>query len=92
MVTRLPEEQEAQPVLPLEYAQPQPRTSRRDLWLGLLVSFFLANGVGWMIFGILMREGWRDDHAGPVAVGLAFIVLALSLAATILWLRRALPR
>ena len=41
--------------------------------------FFVAFGVGWLIFGILMAMGMRDDHAGPIAIGVASLVFGVSL-------------
>lgn len=69
------------PLATLDYAPPPPRgTSLRDMVWGIMVSVFLANGVGWSVFGLLMMIGYRDDHAGPVAIGLASVTLGLSLA------------
>src|SRR5687768_14734702 len=61
----------------LEYQPPQPRNPRRgDMVWGVVISVLVAKGVGWMIFGMLMMVARvRDDEAGPVAVGAAFIVL-----------------
>ena len=54
---------------------------------GVLISVFLAMGVGWFIFGALMMLGHRDDHAGPIAVGAGFITLAAGIAAALTWTR-----
>jgi len=80
------------PPLPvaLEYQPPQPRAGRRgDMAWGIVVSVLIANGVGWMLFGMLMIARMRDDEAGPVAVGAAFIVLGLGIAGSLAWTRRA---
>jgi hypothetical protein len=99
MVTRLPDEGEAlrppalpQPVVPLEYAPPQARSSRRDFWLGLVIAIVFAGGVGSLTFGLLMSSGWRDDYAIPVAFGLGLMMLALQLAGLLWWLRRSSSR
>ena len=77
------------PPVALEYQPPQPPTRRRgDMGWGLLISFFLAMGVGWFIFGALMMIGHRDDHAGPIAVGAGFFVLGAGIAAALAWTRR----
>ena len=54
--------------------------------------FVFAGGVGSFTFGVLMSNGWRDDYAGPVAFGLALMVLALALAGLFLWVRRTPPQ
>ena len=78
-----------QAAIPLGYAPPeQGRRSRRDMWWGIVISVFLANGVGWLTFGFLMMQGMRDDHAGPMAVGLAFITLGCGLAGMLYWTRQ----
>jgi hypothetical protein len=71
----------ALPVTTLDYASPPPRgSSRRDTAWNIVIGILLANGVGWATFGLLMMNGYRDDDAGPVAVGLASVTLGLSLA------------
>jgi len=83
--SRLPPPLEDSPrrsVLPLEYAPPAQRPSRRDAVWGVVISILLANGVGWLSFGMGMVTGMRDDYAGPIAVGLASITLGLGLAGT----------
>ena len=55
---------------------------------GLLISFFFAKGIGWFVFGLLMMAGYRDDYAGPVAVGAAFITLGAGTAGSLAWSRR----
>ena len=55
---------------------------------GVVISVLVANGFGWVIFGLLMMAGQRDDNAGPIAVGVAFIVLGAGLAASLAWTRR----
>jgi len=56
---------------------------------GVVISILIANGVGWLIFGALMMLARvRDDEAGPVAVGAAFIVLGVGLAGSLMWTRR----
>jgi hypothetical protein len=81
------------PPVALEYQPPQPRQRRTsDMIWGLIISVLIANGVGWMIFGSLMMMGQRDDHAGPVAVGAAFIVFGAGLAGSLAWTRRRQPQ
>ena len=78
-----------QPPVALEYQPPQPRASRRaDMVWGVVISFLLAKGVGWMLFGMLMIARVRDDEAGPVAVGAAFIILGVGIAGSLAWTRR----
>ena len=62
--------------------------STRELWLGIAASMFICGGVGSLLFGALMGLGWRDDHAGPVAVGAAFMGLGACFVAMIVWFRR----
>lgn len=62
--------------------------STRELWLGIMASVFVSSGFGLLLFGALMGLGWRDDHAGPVAVGAAFIGLGGSFIAMLVWFRR----
>jgi hypothetical protein len=76
------------PPVALEYQPPQPRRGRGDMGWGILISVFLAKGVGWFIFGALMMMGYRDDHAGPVAVGAGFFVLGAGIAGALAWTRR----
>jgi hypothetical protein len=77
------------PPVALEYQPPQPRAARRgDMVWGVAISVLIANGVGWMLFGMLMMSNVRDDYAGPVAVGAAFIVLGVGIAASLAWTRR----
>lgn len=78
------------PLVALEYQPPQPGGGRRrgDMGWGFLISFFVAFGTGWLIFGSLMMAGKRDDHAGPVALGAASIVLGAGVAASLVWSRR----
>ena len=90
-MVRVAEQEIATPVQTLDYAPPAARPSRRDTVWGIIISVLLANGVGWAAFGFLMMLGQRDDHAGPIAVGLAFITLALGLAGTLFWTRRFPP-
>lgn len=78
----------AAPPVALEYQPPQPPQRRGDMGWGLLIGFFLAMGVGWFIFGALMMLGHRDDHAGPIAVGAAFMTLGAATAGTLVWTRR----
>ena len=74
----------------LEYQPPQPRAARRgDMAWGVAISVLIANGVGWMLFGMLMMSNVRDDYAGPVAVGAAFIVLGVGIAGSLAWTRRS---
>jgi hypothetical protein len=75
------------PPVALEYQPPQPRR-RNDMGWGILISVFLAKGVGWFIFGSLMMIGHRDDHAGPIAVGAGFFMLGLGIAGSLAWTRR----
>jgi hypothetical protein len=74
----------------LEYQPPQPRASRRgDMVWGVVISVLVAKGVGWMIFGMLMMvTRVRDDEAGPVAVGAAFIILGVGIAGSLAWTRK----
>jgi hypothetical protein len=77
------------PPVALEYHTPQARPRRRgDMAWGIAISVLIANGVGWLLFGMLMSDGWRDDYAGPVAVGAAFIVLGVGIAGSLVWTRR----
>jgi hypothetical protein len=76
------------PLATLDYAPPAARPSRRDTVWGVFISIFFANGVGSVFFGFLMMMGQRDDHAGPIAVGMGFITLALGLAGTLYVTRR----
>ena len=77
------------PPVALEYQPPQPSRRRMgDMGWGILISLFLANGAGWFVFGALMMLGHRDDHAGPIAVGVAFMVLGAALAAPLALSRR----
>ena len=79
----------ASPPVALEYQAPQPRAPRRgDMVWGIIISLLIANGVGWMLFGMLMISRMRDDEAGPVAVGAAFIVLGAGIAGSLAWTRR----
>jgi hypothetical protein len=79
----------APPPVALEYQPPQPRARRRgDMAWGIAVSVLIANGVGWVIFGFLMINGYRDDDAGPVAAGAASIVLGVGIAGSLAWTRR----
>ena len=55
---------------------------------GVFISFLLAMGAGWFTFGWLMMMGHRDDHAGPIALGAAFMVLGAGVAASLSWTRR----
>ena len=74
----------------LEYQPPQPRAPRRgDMAWGVVISILIAKGVGWMLFGMLMISNVRDDYAGPVAVGAAFVVLGLGIAGSLAWTRRS---
>ena len=82
------EEALGQDIPVLSYAPPAPRTSKRDLCFGILISIFLSFGVGMLTFGLVTMAGFREEQAGPFAVGLGFIVLAVSLAGTVVWLRR----
>lgn len=59
---------------------------------GVIISILIANGVGWVLFGWLMMARYRDDEAGPVAVGAAFIVLGGLLGASVVWSRRQQER
>ena len=82
----------AHPPVALEYQPPQPRAARAgDMGWGLLISFFLAMGVGWFMFGALMMAGYRDDYAGPVALGAGFITMVAGTAAALTWTRRRQP-
>jgi hypothetical protein len=85
----------ARPVMTLDYGRPASPSplgrGRRDAIWGGVISFCLAMGSGWITFGFLMMMGQRDDHAGPIAVGVGFIVLGLGLAGTLLLLRRQPP-
>ena len=77
------------PLVALEYQPPQPRAPRRgDMVWGIIISVLIANGVGWMLFGMLMVARMRDDEAGPIAVGAAFIVLGAGIAGSLAWTRR----
>jgi len=78
------------PPVALEYQPSQAQAPRRrDMVWGVVISILIANGVGWVIFGMLMMLARvRDDEAGPVAVGAAFIVLGVGLAASLAWTRR----
>jgi hypothetical protein len=77
------------PPVALEYQPPQPRLARRgDMVWGVIISLLIANGVGWMLFGMLMMARVRDDEAGPVAVGAAFIIFGLGIAGSLAWTRR----
>jgi hypothetical protein len=62
--------------------------STRELWLGIAASVFICGGLGLLLFGALMGMGWRDDHAGPVAVGASFMGLGGCFVAMIVWFRR----
>ena len=55
---------------------------------GIVISVLVANGVGWLLFGMLMATRMDDDIAGPIAVGAAFIVLGAGLAGSLAWTRR----
>ena len=90
-MVRATEHDPVTPLPTLDYGRPDPRPSRSHMIWGIVISVFLANGVGWTSFGMLMIMGQRDDEAGPVAIGLASIALALSLAAA-LYLRQRFPR
>jgi hypothetical protein len=77
--------------LPLEYEPPraaQPPGGRAQLALGIFASLFFATGIGMALFGMLMAAGFRDDNAGPIAVGVAFLVLGAGFVALMVWLRR----
>jgi hypothetical protein len=77
------------PLVALEYQPPQPRAPRRgDMIWGILISLLIAKGVGWMLFGMMMVARMRDDEAGPIAVGAAFIVLGAGIAGSLVWTRR----
>jgi len=77
------------PPVALEYQPPQPRARRGgDMVWGVVISILIANGVGWLLFGALMMNGARDDNAGPIAVGAAFIVLGIGIAGSLAWTRR----
>jgi hypothetical protein len=83
----------ASPPVALEYQPPQRRGPRsNDMVWGVIISVLIANGVGWLLFGALMMTGARDDNAGPIAVGAAFIVLGAGVAASLMWTRRQQPR
>ena len=80
-VTPPPVPAAALPLTPLDYAPPPPRGSGvRDTVWNIIISVFLANGVGWATFGLAMMARYRDDEAGPAAVGFGSITLGLSLA------------
>ena len=73
-----PHETGSQPIRTLDYAPPEPsRKSRTAMFIA--GGFFVAFGVGWLIFGILMANGMRDDYAGPIAIGGASVVFGVSL-------------
>ena len=76
----------------LDYATPPNERrwsgSGRKLSLGIAASVFISAGLGLLLFGALMGMGWRDDHAGPVAVGMSFMGLGGSFVAMIVWFRR----
>ena len=77
------------PPVALEYQPPQPRARRGgDMVWGIVISFLIAKGVGWLLFGTLMVTRMRDDEAGPIAVGAALIVLGAGIAASLAWTRR----
>ena len=88
-MVRATERDDVPPLPTLDYAPPTPRkaSGRETIW-GVFISIFLANGVGWIAFGALMMNGQRDDHAGPVAIGVAFVILALGLLGTMYVTRR----
>jgi hypothetical protein len=84
----IPSSQSSPPVA-LEYQPPQPRARRGgDMVWGIVISILIANGVGWMLFGLLMLTRMRDDEAAPIAVGAAFIVLGAGIAGSLAWTRR----
>ena len=78
------------PPVALEYQPPQPRArgGGADMVWGVVISVLIANGVGWLLFGAMMMTGARDDNAGPIAVGAAFIVLGVGIAGSLAWTRR----
>ena len=77
------------PPVALEYQSPQaPARRRGDMVWGVVISILIANGVGWLLFGALMMTGARDDNAGPIAVGAAFIALGAGIAVSLAWTRR----
>ena len=84
----LPDDLSVRSVLPLEYASPMARPSRRDAVWGVVISLVLANGVGWLSFGVGIVSGMVYDGAGTIALGLASIALAAGLAGTWLVTRR----
>ena len=84
----IPSSQSPPPVA-LEYQPPQARARRGgDMVWGIVISILVANGVGWLLFGMLMVTRMRDDEAGPIAVGAAFIVLGAGIAGALAWTRR----
>jgi hypothetical protein len=87
-MVRVTDQDVAPPLPTLDYAPPARPVRRLDAFWGILISVFLANGVGWMVFGALMMAGYRDDNAGPFAVGAASIALAAGLAGTFYVTRR----
>jgi hypothetical protein len=77
--------------MPLEYEPPRPTAPgwRRDFLIGLFAALFISSGIGSAIFGALSAADWRDDHAGPVAIGCGLIFLGGTFVALMLWLRRS---
>ena len=89
MVRVSDDEPTAPPLATLEYQPPPPPArSRPAATWGILISFFLGNGIGWMVFGALLQAGFRDDPAGALAVGAGSTTFAGGLIATCYLMRR----
>ncbi len=73
---------------PLDYGRPAARgADRRDLILGVVICLMFSLGSGAIAFGLMIVKGLKDDIGTILAIGVAAVMLALSLVGLMVWLR-----